>query len=47
MYLPGLPSLTRDLGSSASAAQLTITGVAPVFAPLIGGQALARLPPNL
>jgi DHA1 family bicyclomycin/chloramphenicol resistance-like MFS transporter len=26
MYLPGLPSLTRGLGSSASAGQLTITG---------------------
>ena len=26
MYLPGLPSLTRDLGASASAGQLTLTG---------------------
>ncbi len=26
MYLPGLPSLTRELGASASAGQLTITG---------------------
>ncbi len=26
MYLPGLPSLTRDLGASASTGQLTITG---------------------
>ena len=26
MYLPGLPSLTRELGTSASAGQLTITG---------------------
>ena len=26
MYLPGLPSLTRDLGVSASAGQLTLTG---------------------
>jgi DHA1 family bicyclomycin/chloramphenicol resistance-like MFS transporter len=26
MYLPGLPSLTRELGGSASAGQLTITG---------------------
>jgi MFS transporter, DHA1 family, multidrug resistance protein len=26
MYLPGLPSLTRDLGSSTSAGQLTLTG---------------------
>lgn len=25
MYLPGLPSLTRDLGGSASSGQLTIT----------------------
>jgi len=25
MYLPGLPSLTRDLGASASAGQLTLT----------------------
>jgi MFS transporter, DHA1 family, multidrug resistance protein len=26
MYLPGLPSLTRELGASASAGQLTLTG---------------------
>ena len=26
MYLPGLPSLTRDLGASASTGQLTLTG---------------------
>jgi DHA1 family bicyclomycin/chloramphenicol resistance-like MFS transporter len=26
MYLPGLPALTRELGASASAGQLTITG---------------------
>src|ERR1700744_457439 len=26
MYLPGLPSLTRDFGASASAGQLTLTG---------------------
>jgi DHA1 family bicyclomycin/chloramphenicol resistance-like MFS transporter len=26
MYLPGLPSLSRDLGASASAGQLTLTG---------------------
>lgn len=26
MYLPGLPSMTRDLGASASEAQLTISG---------------------
>jgi DHA1 family bicyclomycin/chloramphenicol resistance-like MFS transporter len=26
MYLPGLPALTKDLGASASAGQLTITG---------------------
>lgn len=26
MYLPGLPALTRDLGASASAGQLTLTG---------------------
>jgi MFS transporter, DHA1 family, multidrug resistance protein len=26
LYLPGLPSLTRDLNASASAAQLTLTG---------------------
>jgi MFS transporter, DHA1 family, multidrug resistance protein len=26
MYLPALPSLTRDLGASASTAQLTLTG---------------------
>ena len=26
MYLPGLPSLTRDLGVSASTGQLTLTG---------------------
>src|SRR6202042_1658828 len=26
IYLPGLPSLTRDLGASASTGQLTLTG---------------------
>src|SRR5262249_1645615 len=26
MYLPGLPTLTRDLGASASTGQLTLTG---------------------
>jgi DHA1 family bicyclomycin/chloramphenicol resistance-like MFS transporter len=51
MYLPGLPSLTRELHATAPAAQLTITAcmlglgvgqliAVPVCAPLIGGQVL-------
>ena len=38
MYLPGLPSLTRDLGASASTGQLTLTGC---MLGLAGGQLLA------
>jgi MFS transporter, DHA1 family, multidrug resistance protein len=38
MYLPGLPSLTRDLGASASTGQLTLTGC---LLGLAGGQLLA------
>jgi MFS transporter, DHA1 family, multidrug resistance protein len=37
MYLPGLPSLTRDLGASASTGQLTLTGC---MLGLAGGQLL-------
>ena len=38
MYLPGLPSLSRDLGASASTGQLTLTGC---MLGLAGGQLLA------
>jgi DHA1 family bicyclomycin/chloramphenicol resistance-like MFS transporter len=38
MYLPGLPSLTRDLGASASTGQLTLTGC---MLGIAGGQLLA------
>jgi MFS transporter, DHA1 family, multidrug resistance protein len=38
MYLPALPSLTRDLGGSASAVQLTLTGC---LLGLAGGQLIA------
>jgi MFS transporter, DHA1 family, multidrug resistance protein len=38
MYLPGLPSLTRDLGASASTGQLTLTGC---MLGLAGGQLLS------
>ena len=45
-------AVVRDLCEGVAAARMfsllmAITGVAPVFARLIGGQALARLPPNL
>ncbi len=38
MYLPGLPDLARDLGSSTSLAQLTLTAC---MVGLAGGQLLA------
>ena len=39
MYLPGLPALTRDLHTSASAAQLTLTGcmLGVALGQLVGG----------
>jgi DHA1 family bicyclomycin/chloramphenicol resistance-like MFS transporter len=44
MYLPGLPSLTRDLGASASAGQLTLTSCMPGIAigQVIAGPLSAR-----
>src|SRR5206468_919546 len=50
-YLPGLPALSDDLDASASQAQLTltaclysilmlVTGLAPMLAPILGGQLL-------